>query len=271
MPSSESFEHAVGSSDAELPDVGQPRHAPCLGTEPALATPSHDEVDRARERALRQESVQAAMGEITSELDPARLLNLIVQRAAGLVDGTVGILFLWQPEDEVLVPRAWHGFPPEVADLRIRSGAGAAGMAVRDRRGTIVNAALTPSIPNVVRESSGSRWIIGQPVLYRGRLVGALAVGRVEDRTFDEADLDVLRLFADQVAISMENAEAHHAAVRRADELAALLRATRVVMSGLDLQETLARIAEEAAQIAGTEHVKILVMDRDAGVLRMGA
>jgi signal transduction histidine kinase/ActR/RegA family two-component response regulator len=42
-------------------------------------------------------------------------------------------------------------------------------------------------------------------------------------------------------------------------------------MSGLDLQETLARIAEEAAQIADTEHVKILVVDREAGVLRMGA
>jgi GAF domain-containing protein len=42
-------------------------------------------------------------------------------------------------------------------------------------------------------------------------------------------------------------------------------------MSGLDLQETLSRIAEEAAQIAGTEHVKILVVDREAGVLRMGA
>ena len=42
-------------------------------------------------------------------------------------------------------------------------------------------------------------------------------------------------------------------------------------MSGLDLQETLARIAEEAAQIAGTEHIKILVVDHEAGVLRMGA
>jgi signal transduction histidine kinase/ActR/RegA family two-component response regulator len=59
--------------------------------------------------------------------------------------------------------------------------------------------------------------------------------------------------------------------VRRANELAALLRATRVVMSGLDLQETLARIAEEASQIAGTEHIKILVVDREASVLRMGA
>lgn len=73
------------------------------------------------------------------------------------------------------------------------------------------------------------------------------------------------------VTRSNEDAEAHEAAVRRADELAALLRATRVVMSGLDLQETLARIAHEAAQIAGTPHIKILIADHQAGVLRMGA
>jgi signal transduction histidine kinase/CheY-like chemotaxis protein len=76
---------------------------------------------------------------------------------------------------------------------------------------------------------------------------------------------------AEPPADEIVSAEAHHAAVRRANELAALLRATRVVMSGLDLQETLARIAEEAAQISGTEHVKILVVDREAEVLRIGA
>ena len=76
---------------------------------------------------------------------------------------------------------------------------------------------------------------------------------------------------ADRATWSPESEAELHAAVRRADELDALLRATRVVMSGLDLQETLARIAQEAAHIAGTEHVKILVVDREAGVLRMGA
>jgi len=223
------------------------------------------------DRTRRQETVQAVMREITRELDPTRLLDLIVQRGAGLVDGTTGILYLWQPQDEELVPRAWLGLPPEIAELRIRPGVGAVGLAVRDLKGTIVDAWSTPSVPSIVRQAGQVRWIVAQPVLYGDRLVGALAVGRPEDVPFADEDLDVLRLFADQVAISLENAEAHHAAVRRADELAALLRATRVVMSGLDLQETLARIAEEAAQIAGTEHVKILVVDREAGVLRMGA
>ena len=273
MALDQGFERLVGAQRAGR--VGNGRRPPVgrAGSATASARPAIGEpvVDGVCDRARRQETVQSVMREITRELDPTRLLELIVQRAAGLVDGTTGILYLWQPQDEILVPRASYGLPPEVGDLRIRPGVGAAGIAVRDLKGTIVDARSTPSVPTIVRDGAQVRWIVAQPVLYGERLVGALAVGRIVDVPFTEEDLDVLRLFADQVAISMENAEAHHAAVRRADELAALLRATRVVMSGLDLQETLARIAEEAAQIAGTEHVKILVVDHEAGVLRMGA
>ena len=274
MALDQDFERLVGSQHAGRSGNGHRPDAAWSGSEPAPTRPVSAEptlADSASERAHRQETVQAVMREITRELDPTRLLDLIVQLGAGLIDGSAGILYLWQPQDEILVPRAWCGFPPDIGELRIRPGVGAAGIAVRDRTGAIVDAQNSPSVPNVVRELSQTRWIAAQPVLYGERLVGALAVGRAVDVPFTEDDLDVLRLFADQVAISMENAEAHHAAVRRADELAALLRATRVVMSGLDLQETLARIAEEAAQIAGTEHVKILVADREAGVLRMGA
>ena len=122
--------------------VGYPQDAgPVIGrshldvwseAEPAIPEPTSAEADRARERARRHESIQVVMHEIAGELDPTRLLELIVQRAADLVDGVAGILYLWQPDDQMLVPRAWHGFPPETADLRIRLGVGAAGIAVHD-------------------------------------------------------------------------------------------------------------------------------------------
>jgi signal transduction histidine kinase/ActR/RegA family two-component response regulator len=56
-----------------------------------------------------------------------------------------------------------------------------------------------------------------------------------------------------------------------ADEVATLLGATRVVMGGLGLQDTLARIAEAAARLAGMQQVTILIVDREACVLRIGA
>lgn len=58
---------------------------------------------------------------------------------------------------------------------------------------------------------------------------------------------------------------------RRNKELAALLRATRSVMADLDLRGIFDRILAEAAQISGCAHVKVLVLDREAAVLRVAA
>ena len=67
--------------------------------------------------------------------------------------------------------------------------------------------------------------------------------------------------------VSVRGREAH----ARSEEMAALLRAGQSVLSGLDLEETLGRIVREASRIAATPHVKLLLVDREAGVLRMGA
>ncbi len=57
---------------------------------------------------------------------------------------------------------------------------------------------------------------------------------------------------------------------RRA-ELSALVETGQAVMGGLDLGSTLDRIVERARRITGSPHVKLLLVDREAGVLRMGA
>ena len=57
----------------------------------------------------------------------------------------------------------------------------------------------------------------------------------------------------------------------RTTELAGLVRAGRIVLGGLDLDATLTRIVEEAARIAGTPHVKLLLVDKDLGILRLVA
>jgi GAF domain-containing protein len=77
---------------------------------------------------------------------------------------------------------------------------------------------------------------------------------------------------ADEVrAATAELREQRAAAERRREELAALLRAGHVVMGGLDLATTLARIVDEAGRIAGTPHVKVLLVDPDTRLLHLAA
>ncbi len=53
--------------------------------------------------------------------------------------------------------------------------------------------------------------------------------------------------------------------------LESLLRATRSIMSGLDLPGILDRIVTEAAKMAGTPHVTVMLVDKAAQVLRLAA
>jgi len=50
-----------------------------------------------------------------------------------------------------------------------------------------------------------------------------------------------------------------------------LVRAGQGLMAGLDLPSTLQRITAEARQLAGSPHVKVLLVDRAAGIFRVGA
>jgi signal transduction histidine kinase len=130
----------------------------------------------------------------------------------------------------------------------------------------------SPYITPFFLERTTHTAVLAEPLLYQDRLLGVITIDNAgTGRTFAPEDQQLLSLLADQAAIAIENARLHSAAVRRGEELEALLRATRSVMSGLDLQGILDRILAEAAQISGCSHVKVLLLDKEAGVLRVGA
>jgi GAF domain-containing protein len=88
---------------------------------------------------------------------------------------------------------------------------------------------------------------------------------------FGEEDVPFLSSVASVVRVAIGNAHLHAAAVRRGEELAALLWASRVIMADLDPKSILGRIVEEASRIAGTPHVRAFLVDKKAQLLRADA
>ena len=223
------------------------------------------------ERSRQLEAVRAVAAEIAQHLDLTALLELIVQRAVDLVGAGRGMIRLWDPESQLLVPHAWTGSRTERAVVPLRLGEAVAGTAALRRTGLIVNDFPTsPYVLPVITQVSSHTAVLAEPLLYRDRLVGVISIVRDAGAGgFVEEDRKLVALFATHAAIAIENARLHQAAVRRGEEREALLRATRSVMSGLELDAILDRILAEAAAIAGTEHVRVLLVDRGAAVLRV--
>ena len=224
-------------------------------------------------RTLQLEAVRAVTAEISRELDLAALLELINRRAGELVGAASGTVRLWDEQAELLIPVAWHGLGEWMKHQCRRLGEGLSGTVAQRREGMIVNDYRTsPYAHPATLERTKIAAVLAEPLIYRDRLLGVLTVDNHEPgQPFTEQDQELFRIFAAHAAIAIENARLHSETLHRGEELAALLRAARTVMSGLDLQTTLERIIEEAAQIAGTPHVQVLLVEKGARVLRVAA
>jgi signal transduction histidine kinase/DNA-binding NarL/FixJ family response regulator len=83
------------------------------------------------------------------------------------------------------------------------------------------------------------RGVIGVPLEWRGRIIGACIVfSRDDRRAFGPADADLLRLFAKHAAIALANARVHHDAEERARSEATAAERDRMLA---ELHDTLAQ------------------------------
>jgi PAS domain S-box-containing protein len=161
------------------------------------------------ERSKQAEAVQAITAEITRELDLTALLGLITERAVDLVEAaTSGVVYLWDEPTKVLIPQAWHGRGEWIRDVRLGLGEGIAGTVAQRREGLLVNDYQTsPYVKAFFVERLGSTAVLAEPLLYRERLVGVIAISNEgPEQVFTAQDRDLLALFAAQAAIAIENA-----------------------------------------------------------------
>ena len=121
--------------------------------------------------------------------------------------------------------------------MRLGLGDGIAGTVAQRREGVIVADYHTSLLAHpALKERTGAAAVLAEPLLYRDRLVGVLVLLNPPGvaRPITIADRNLLMLFAAQAAIAIENARLHSTAMRRWDEVGALLRATHTVMADLD-------------------------------------
>jgi PAS domain S-box-containing protein len=164
----------------------------------------HEEQGRRRQL----EAVRTITAEITRELDLTTLLELIHRRAAELVGATSGAVYLWDEADQALVPRAWHGHGEWMREVQFRLGEALTGIVAQRREGAAVNDYRSwPHASPRVLERTNVTATLGEPLLYRDRLLGVISLNHHgAGRCFAPQDREVLALFAAQAALAIENA-----------------------------------------------------------------
>jgi len=115
-------------------------------------------------------------------------------------------------------------------------------------------------------------------MLRNGQPIGAIAVARGEVQPFSETEIQLLKTFADQAVIAIENARLFNELqartrelTRSVDELTALGEVGRTLSSTLDLETVLQTIVTRANELAGTDGGSIYEYDEGAEVFRLRA
>jgi GAF domain-containing protein/CheY-like chemotaxis protein len=209
------------------------RHVVCAFTDSqiALMETFADQATIAIENARLLTELQARTGELTrsvqelrtlgevgqalsSTLDLQTVLNTIVTRANELAGTDTCTVYEWDAQADALVFRATHNLADEVIAVMqrdpIRRGEGVGGrMAVTLEPVQVPDIAAPGAYSGPLRDvllRTGSRAILGVPLLREDRLIGGLTVTRRTPGAFAPQIIDLLRTFASQSALAIQNA-----------------------------------------------------------------
>jgi GAF domain-containing protein/anti-sigma regulatory factor (Ser/Thr protein kinase) len=230
------------------------------------------ELTEALEQQTATSEVLQAISRSTFDLDA--VLETLVQSAARLCEADISTIT--RQKDGVYYRGALHGFPPDFAD-RIRSvpveltKGNVTGRALLE--GTVVHIEDVKADPEYTwaeaQEAGQFRTVLGVPLLRQGTPIGAMALARRAMRPFTERQIELVKTFADQAVIAIENARLFEEVQARTAELArsvgelqALGEVSQAVNSTLDLQTVLDTIVAKAVQLSGTDAGAIYVFSK---------
>ncbi|HSE84745.1 MAG TPA: GAF domain-containing protein, partial [Candidatus Binatia bacterium] len=113
--------------------------------------------------------------------------------------------------------------------------------------------------------------VLSTPLLREGVPIGAIGIRRTEVRPFTDEQIALLKTFADQAVIAIENVRLFQELQTRTGELArsvgelkALGEVSRAVSSTLDLETVLTSIVSNAVQLSGTDGGAVYEFDEES-------
>jgi GAF domain-containing protein len=228
-----------------------------------------------RQAAEQQEATSEVLRMIaTAPENLQTVLDALAERAARLCESYDAVI---QRVDGDFLLRAAHFGPVPVGEIRPipLTRELPSGRAIVDRQTVHLDDVLSEietEFPDVgaIQRRSGSRTVLATPLLSKSIPIGVIMIRRTEVRPFSEKQIALLKTFADQAVIAIENVRLFQQLRESLEQQTATSEILGVIArTPADIQPVLDAVAESAARLCDSKDA--FIWSRDTDVLRMVA
>jgi signal transduction histidine kinase len=245
-----------------------------------------NELTEALEQQTATSQVLSVISSSTGELNP--VFQTMLANATNICDANFGMLF--RCKDGMVNAAAMLGVPPAFAEFWQRGPRRPGRLTAQGRtmetKQTVQIVDVTTDPAYVEGEPvfvaavklGGFRTILNVPMLKENELIGFFSIYRQEVRPFTDKQIELVKNFAAQAVIAIENARLLSELRARTDELACSVQELRAlgevgqaVNSTLDVETVLRTIVTKAVELSATDAGAIYVFDEDRREFRLRA
>ena len=203
--------------------------------------------------------------------DPLDIVEAVLDIAVRVLDLQDTDFLLMDEARHELYVAARRGLSQDASSLRLPLDGGQGITVVAARTGQPVYVPDVQRDPRYVCTGFSAASELAVPVQVEGRVLGVLNVESTQPDDFDDADLELLTILADEAALALENARLYAEERRQADEMVILNELAHRINASLDLQATLDAIVAAAAELVPCALAEVSLWDEGSGLLTLQA
>jgi signal transduction histidine kinase len=219
------------------------------------------ELSEALEQQTATSEVLRVISSSPGELEP--VFETMLENAVRICDAKFGALFLY--EGGTFRRVALHNPPAALAEEQERNpiiprSASYLYRLPETKQVVHIDDVTAGSAPSPIARLGGARTLLMVPMLKEDEVIGAIGFYRQEVRPFSDKQIDLVKSFASQAVIAVENVRLLSELrarttelARSVEELRTLGEVSQTVNSTLDLETVLNAIVTKAVQLTGTD------------------